>query len=214
MGRLSFCVKPLLCALFCLVGRAYATEVALVGVFPGKAVLVVDGGAPHTIGVGQTLSGVKLVSVDRESAVVDVDGRRSKVMVGERPVALASAEGKSVLLQADARGHFLANGAINGAAVQFMVDTGATSVAMGPSAATRAGIVYTQGTPGAASTANGVTRTWQVKLDTVTIGDITLRNVDATVMSQEMPVVLLGMSFLKRMEMKQENSTMLLKQRY
>jgi len=48
----------------------------------------------------------------------------------------------------------------------------------------------------------------------LTIGDITLRNVDATVMSQEMPVVLLGMSFLKHMEMKQENSTLLLTQRY
>lgn len=214
MRRNYFSARLLLCALLCFVGHANATEVALVGVFPGKAVLVVDGGNPRTVGAGQTVAGVKLVSVDQESAVVDINGKRSRLLVGERPVALASAEGKSILLQADSRGHFMTAGSINGASMQFMVDTGASSVAMGPSAATQAGIIYTQGTPGAASTANGVTRTWRVKLDTLKIGDITLRNVDAVVMSQEMPVVLLGMSFLKRMDMKQENSTLLLKQRY
>jgi len=214
MWRHLFSVRLLLCALFCLVGNAQATEVALVGIFPGKAVLVVDGGNPRTLGAGQTVAGVKLVSVDQDSAVVDINGKRSRLQVGDRPVALASAGGKSILLQADARGHFLTAGTINGASMQFMVDTGASSVAMGPSAATRAGIIYTQGTPSSASTANGITRTWQVKLDTLTIGDITLRNVDATVVSQEMPVVLLGMSFLKHMEMKQENSTLLLTQRY
>lgn len=214
MWRHLFSVRLLLCALLCLVGNAQATEVALVGIFPGKAVLVVDGGNPRTLGAGQTVAGVKLVSVDQDSAVVDINGKRSRLQVGDRPVALASAGGKSILLQADARGHFMTTGSINGASMQFMVDTGASSVAMGPSAATRAGIIYTQGSPGAASTANGITRTWQVKLDTLTIGDITLRNVDATVMSQEMPVVLLGMSFLKHMEMKQENSSLLLTQRY
>lgn len=200
-------------ALF-LAGGALAEEVSLAGVFPGKALLVIDGAAPRALAVGQTLGGVKILAVERDSAIVEINGKRSKLVVGENPVALGGGERGQIVLAANAQGHYLADGAINGAAVNFLVDTGATSVALSTDVAVRAGIAYTRGTRIGVSTANGTTVAWRVKLDTVTVRGLTLRNVEGVVMPASSPVVLLGMSFLNRMEMKRDGNNMVLTQRY
>lgn len=209
-------LRTLVCVGFALLSAfAFAEEVALVGVFPGKALLVVDGSAPRALAPGQSLGSVKVVSVDQESAVVDIAGRRSKLVVGERPVSLSGGGSNGqVVLSANSQGHFFADGAINGAAVSFLVDTGATSVAMSPSIAVRAGIAYTRGERILMTTANGTVAGWRVKLDTVSLRGLTLRNVDGVVMPVETPTVLLGMSFLNRMEMKRDGASMVLTQRY
>ncbi|MEN9491598.1 MAG: hypothetical protein RJA63_2047 [Pseudomonadota bacterium] len=191
-----------------------AEEVSLVGVFPGKALVVIDGAAPRALAAGQSQGGVKIISVERDSAVVEINGKRSKLNVGENPVALGGGERGQVVLAANAQGHYLAEGAINGAAVSFLVDTGATSVALSTDVAVRAGIAYTRGARIAVSTANGATVAWRVKLDTVTLRGLTLRNVEGVVMPASSPVVLLGMSFLNRMEMKRDGNSMVLTQRY
>ncbi|MGL4409523.1 MAG: retropepsin-like aspartic protease family protein, partial [Zoogloea sp.] len=72
----------------------------------------------------------------------------------------------------------------------------------------------TQAQPASLQTANGVVQAWRVKLDTVQVGDVTLRNVDGIVHGADMPFVLLGMSFLNRMEMRRDGNTMVLRQRY
>lgn len=217
MSGFPFVYKALVAlVLVALAPSVFAEGVALVGVFPGKAVLVIDGGAPRTLSVGQSSGSVKLVAVDGNAAVLDVGGKRQRILVGESPVSLSGDAGgnSQVVLSADSQGHFLADGAINGASVRFLVDTGASSVSMGPSVATKAGINYLKGRPGLSSTANGVVQTWQVRLESVTIGGITLRNVEGTVMPQDMPVVLLGMSVLNRMEMRRDGASMVLKRRY
>lgn len=196
-----------------------AAEVAVVGLFPGKAVLVIDAGAPRTLAVGQRLGEVRLVAVERDSAEIEIGGERSKVRLGDRPVSVtqpgaAANEGRQVTLVADARGHFLTGGSINGAAVTFLVDTGASAIAMGPATAVRAGIDYLKGQPAMASTANGVVPTWRVRLTKVNVGDLTVYDVDAFVVKIEMPQVLLGMSFLNRMEMRRDGAIMVLRQRY
>ena len=119
-----------------------------------------------------------------------------------------------VILTADERGHFVTTGNINGATVRFLVDTGATLISMGRSEARRLGINYLEGERGLSNTANGVAPVYKVKLDTVRIGEITLNNVDALVHDHNMPWVLLGMSFLNRVEMRRDGETLTLTKRY
>lgn len=202
----------------CLSGTAGAVDVAVAvaGVFPGKAVLVVGSGAPHTVSVGATTpEGVRLLSVEGETAVVEVDGRRQTLRLGEQVVSAPGASSSSaVTLHADVKGHFLSSGSINGAGVLFLVDTGASVVSMGAADAIRAGIDYRKGVAVSTLTANGSITVWRVKLDTVRVGDVTLRNVDGAVHSTDLPVVLLGMSFLNRMEMSRSGEELILRQRY
>lgn len=217
MYRFLRTLKSLIVLSFCWgASIACAENVALVGVFPGKAVVVIDGGSPRTLAVGQSAGGVKVVSVEQNAAVLEVGGKRNRVRVGESPVSLSGegSNGGQVVLSADAQGHFLANGAINSASVRFLVDTGASSVSMGPSVATKAGVNYLKGVPILSSTANGTVQAWRVNLETVTLGGMTLRNIEGVVMPQDMPVVLLGMSVLNRLEMKRDGVSMTLRQRY
>ncbi|MFA9441208.1 TIGR02281 family clan AA aspartic protease [Uliginosibacterium sp. sgz301328] len=201
-----------------LSGAAHATGVALVGLFPGKAVLVIDARAPRTLAVGQSAWGVKLLAIGADSATVEVDGQRQNIALGGQPVQIAdTASGageQNVTLVADGRGHFLTAGSINGASVNFFVDTGASTVAMGPSVARAAGIDYRSGQQGMANTANGTVQTWRVRLNTVTVGGITLHDVEGMVLQADMPYVLLGASFLNRTNMRRDGATMTLTRRF
>jgi len=195
-----------------------ATEVALAGIFPGKALLVINNGAPRSAGVGSTTAeGVRVLAVDGQGATVEFDGRRHRLVVGEHAVSVATPAGAgapSLVIQGDSRGHFNVAGAVNGVEVRFLVDTGATSVALGRSDALRAGIEFVKGEPLTMQTANGLVRGWVVSLDKVRAGSLTLRNVPGVVIDGEMPYVLLGMSFLNRMDMRREGTALHLRQRY
>ena len=114
----------------------------------------------------------------------------------------------------DERGHFVTTGTMNGGTVQFLVDTGATMISMGRGDARRVGIDYRKGQKGLSNTANGVAPVYKVKIDTVRVGEITLNNVDALVHDQDLPWVLLGMSFLNRVEMRREGDNLTLIKRY
>jgi aspartyl protease family protein len=106
-----------------------------------------------------------------------------------------------VELRAGSHGHFEARAEINGRPVEVMVDTGASLIALTYEDAERAGIYvkdsdFTQRT----QTANGVARAAPVMLDRVTIGDITVRNVRASVAERgRLHMTLLGMTFLSRL---------------
>ena len=88
----------------------------------------------------------------------------------------------SVTIKADARGHFIADAQVNGGAVRFLVDTGATTIALPAADAKRLGINYLKGERGMVQTANGTAPAYRVKLDTVRLGDITLNGVDGVVL--------------------------------
>jgi aspartyl protease family protein len=192
-----------------------ATEVALVGVLPGKAMLVIDGGKPRLVPAGsRTAEGVKVLAVEEKTAQVEVDGRRLRLVMGQHSMAGEARTGGAVTLTADSAGHFVTQGMVNGASVRFLVDTGATVVALGASDAVRANIDYRKGEPAMIMTANGPTRVWRVTLNSVRIGEVTLHQVEAAVTEHEQPVALLGMSFLNRMEMKRDGMTMTLRRRY
>jgi aspartyl protease family protein len=193
---------------------AHATDVRVVGLSANKAVISIDGGAPRTIAIGQkTAEGVTLVSVGDETATLDIDGKRRTLRMGQMYQATAG-NAASVRLQADGRGHFIADGAINGAATRFLVDTGATVIALSAEEAKRMGISYVNGQAGVVQTAAGPTQAYRVTLDSVRVGGVTLNGLDAVVVERGLTVNLLGMNFLNRMEMRRDGDTMVLTKRF
>jgi aspartyl protease family protein len=194
---------------------AAAADVALVGLMSDKAIVVIDGGQRQWLAVGgPAVAGVKLVAIEPGAAIFEIDGKRRRMQIGQSVVSAPQAEKPTLVLNADAQGHFLASGSINGAPVRFLIDTGATLVSLGAADAHRARIDLANATPGVTQTANGLSRVWRVRLDTVRVGNITLRDVEASVHEHDMPVALLGMSFLNRMEMRRDGATLTLIQRY
>ncbi|MBS1170194.1 MAG: hypothetical protein H6R01_1112 [Burkholderiaceae bacterium] len=194
---------------------AQAVEIAVVGLFPGKAVLVVNGGNPRGYAVGATvIPGVKLISADEGGAVLEVEGRKRKIAMGQHAGSGDSDSG-SATLYADGRGHFIANGQVNGGSVRMLVDTGATMITLPAYDAARIGVDYRKkGRPVQVRTANGIAPAYMVKLDTVKVGGITLHQIDAIVQERGLSQALLGMSFLNRTEMRRDGDTMTLKKRF
>lgn len=201
------------------VSAAYAQSVALSGMLGSKALLVVDGGAPKALASGESHRGVKLVSTQGDTAVVDIEGRRQTLRVGDAPVSVgvgnaAGASGSRIVLSADSGGHFMIQGQINGKAATMVVDTGATSIVIAETEAQRMGLKYNTGLPMRVSTANGVVPAWYLKISTVRVGDVVAYDVDGVVTSGSMPYVLLGNSFLSRFQMTRTNEQMVLEKRY
>ena len=197
---------------------ALAVDVNVIGLFPGKAVVTINRGAPRTLSVGQrTPEGVLLVSVDSTSAVIEVDGKRERLEMGQHfETAASSGSRTTTSIHSDERGHFQVSGAVNGAHMRFIVDTGATLVSFSTADAERMAVDYRSGRRSISVMADGRrVPSYTVKLDSVAVGDITLFNVDASI--HEGPSTgygLLGMSFLSRTEMRREGPNLTLTKRY
>ncbi len=210
------CRQAMALSLVLVCASVDAVDVGLAGVFPGKALLSIDGGAPRTVVVGtETTEGVRVLSVGGDTATIETQGKKRVLRVGQNVVSQASEPGGGrAVLTADGSGHFVTTGNVNGTTVRFLVDTGATMVSLGASDARRVGIDASKGQPGMVNTANGVAAVSRVKLDTVRVGEIVVHGVDALVHQQDMPVALLGMTFLNRLEMQRDGQTMTLRKRY
>jgi len=192
-----------------------AQDVGLAGIMGSKAMLMINGAEPQAVPVGKTVDGVKLLSIQDDQVMIEIGGKKRPLRVGQHAVGVAGGNGSDkIILTANVQGHFFTTGTINGTSVRFMVDTGATSIALGPTDARRIGLDLSRGQRGMSSTANGTVVVTRVYLDTVTIAGVTLHNVEASVLPSEMPIALLGMSFLNRMEMQRDGSTMTLKRRF
>lgn len=216
MGILRRLVHSISAALL-LATPAFATEVNVIGLFPGKAVVVIGKGAPRTLSAGQrTPEGVLLVSADSRSATFEIDGKRQVLELGQHAESAALTGAlPTVTLAADASGHFVAEGRVNGAHVRFLVDTGATLVTLPAAEARRMGIDFKSGQPAVSQTANGRVLVYRVRLDSVTLGPMTLLAVDAVVHdSPGLDIALLGMSFLNRTEIRREGANLTLTKRY
>ena len=195
---------------------AGALDINVVGLFPNKAVVQIDGGGLQTLSVGQkTREGIVLVSVERDGAIFDVQGQRIALGLGHARMQTNASAASSVMVSADERGHFFADGQVNGVPIRFTVDTGATFISLPASEARRLGLDYRKGQPAAMETANGIAMAYRIKLDTVRVGEVTVNNVDAVVMEGDrLPVALLGMSFLNRMDIRREGAILTLTKRY
>ncbi|HEY7241125.1 MAG TPA: TIGR02281 family clan AA aspartic protease [Burkholderiales bacterium] len=171
--------------------------------------VLVNNGAVRTLRPGESSpEGVKLIDLGSDSALIEVDGRRWLMPLG-------SSTGSSLVLQADERGHFIVTAMINGAPVTALVDTGASSIAMNLSDARRAGVSLSGARRVRILTASGAREALLVQLGTVQVGDIVINDVEATLSERdELPITLLGMSFLKHLDMYRSGASLTLTLRH
>ena len=204
-------------SLFAFAGEALAIELSILGLFRDKAIVKIDG-KQRILKLGKASpEGVLLISSNSDEAVLEINGVQNSYRLGSHiGSSFKRDEQAEVSIYKDDLGMFSAVGSINNFPVNFLVDTGATYIAMNKNEARRLGIDYRQyGKRGYANTANGVAKTWTIVLNKVTVGDVTLNNVNAAVMDSDSPrEVLLGMSFLGQLEMKNEGSSLKLKKKF
>jgi aspartyl protease family protein len=209
-------IATALAALSLLAASAQAQTVTLNGhIGSQKALLVIDG-EPHTVAIGTTVRGVRLLSLSATQAEVEIGTARRTLAIGAGPVrsnASTASGGTAIVLTAGTNGHFRTTGQINGKSIEFMVDTGASSVVISQADADRLGIDYKNAPIGMAGTANGVAPLRLITLGAVRIGDVEIANVEAAVIATPMRGALLGNSFLMRFQMKRENDVMRLEKR-
>jgi aspartyl protease family protein len=215
-----------------LAGGTAAADPALSGILGGKALLVIDGGPPQLVAVGKsTREGVKLLAVEGDTATIEFGDRRYVLRLGAQVVrrqgggdkpginVLSQDEARKILarglemrIEANERGEFFTSGEINGGNVRFFVDTGATFVSIGRADALRLGIDFDGAVSSMSQTAGGSVNVRRVTLNSVKVGGIRLLDVEGVVLEeQDLPFVLLGMSFLKNMEMRRKGDSLYLK---
>ena len=181
-----------------------------------KAVVMLDG-VRRTLTIGKpSPEGVALIAVNKDGAKLEVDGEIKDYVLGSSvSMNFTLPEEIEEKVFADSRGMFLRTGTINGQSVKFLVDTGATSVAMNTSQAKRLGIQYRiNGKASTVSTASGFVKAYNVKLKTISLGKIKKRNIRAVVIDGKHPgPILLGMTFLSSLKVDTSGNVMTIKKR-
>ncbi len=189
---------------------AWAASVYVKSLGYGNADVIINRAEARPMWVGETsLEGVTLRSVVENAAVFEVDGKLWTLKPGEGTYAQTT-------LRGDTRGQFLLTAQVNGASLPALIDTGATSVAMNSEDAHQLGIDYLRGQRIVAQTAGGPSTAYLVTFAGVRVGDIVLTNVPGSVIDvgkRELPLVLIGMSFLRNVDMQRTGNTMLLRKR-
>jgi len=194
---------------------AQTPTVEVQGLFTGAAVLVVDG-QRKMIRVGQSLGGVTLLEATSESATVEINGQRRVLGMSQRISSNYQVpESREVLIQRDARLQYLTDASINGRKMRVLVDTGANIVAMNAAHARAIGLDPKVGEASRVETASGVVDARIVMLRSVDVGGIRVENVRASIMEGSHPVtILLGMSYLRHVEMHENGGILSLSQAF
>lgn len=195
-----------------------AEQVQVVGLFPGAAVLTVDG-QRKLVKVGQTgPGGVQVISADSRGAVLRVDGMERAYSLSRE----ASSGGSSAPVKAQtsiargADGHYRVVGSVGGQSMAFLVDTGATSIALNETQARRLGVDFrVQGEPMIVNLAKGTAKAWRIKLPQVKVGPLEVLGVEAFVLEGEgANDALLGMSFLNRVRWHEDQGVLVLEAKF
>lgn len=201
------------CAVLISLPLHAAPQVQVVGLFPNAAVLLVDG-QRKLVKAGQTgPGGVQVVSADSQGAVLRINGVTQRfAMTREYSAGFTAPTRQTVSLAKRSDGHFWANGTVNGQSITFLIDTGATSVAMNEGDAKRLGLDFrVLGVPAVVSTASGQAKGWKLRLDRVSVGGIEVLGVDAIVLEGSSPqYALLGMTYLSRVGWREQQGMLVL----
>ncbi len=191
-------------------------EIIASGLFKDKALLTIDGKS-RLLKVGASSpEGVKLLSSDSQQANILVEGQTLTLHLSERiSTAFKKPKFSEVKIPRSRNGHYFTAGAINGRPAKFMVDTGATAIAMNINEARRLGIDLRQAKAGMSSTAGGMVETFRVVLDKVSVGSVTLHSIPASVIKGDFPEhILLGNSFLNKVEMTEQSGVLVFRKKY
>lgn len=194
---------------------ALALDVEVRGLFSGSALVLIDG-KTVLLKAGATKQGVTLISADSKKAVIIINGKQHELGLSRRiSSSYKEAEIAEVRLQPGFGGHFLTPARINNRPVQVMVDTGASAVAMSLPQAKALGIDYRNGRLTNVSTAAGYVNSYQVLLDSVSVGNVRVDKVDALVNMSDFPdTILLGNSYLSRVKMFKQKGVLVLQNQY
>lgn len=187
-------------------------NVDVVGLYHDAAVLNIDGNRQLLKKGERSDEGVRLISANSREAVIEYKGRQTTLNLTNKVGSHYQPPTKtSVSIPLNDRGQYMTRGSINDRSVRFLVDTGATIVAMNSQTARELGVDISEGRPMRASTAGGDRQSWQVTLDNIEIGGIKVRNVPAAVLEGNHPEnILLGMTFLRNVEMTEKAGLLML----
>jgi aspartyl protease family protein len=203
--------------LVCADNLGASGPIEAVGLFKDRAMLRVQG-VEHYLRVGETSpEGAKLVQSTAHEATVDFKGERYRVGLSNRVGANFNAVTRaSIAIVPDDMGQYRVSGAINGQFVNYLVDTGASLIAISSAQAKGLGIPYTRTADvGSVVTAQGQAKAYFVTLDSVNVGGIESHNVKAAVIEGAYPVeILLGMSYLSTIAMHERNGVLTLEQKH
>jgi aspartyl protease family protein len=200
-------LKPLiLLALIASVPCAIALEkIVVLGLFKDKAIVEIDGRKRSLTAGATSPEGVRLIAANSSEALIEVNGKPGTYTLGTHIGSTYASVSPQATVQIwpDATGMYTVDGSINQFPIKFLVDTGASTVAMNKHQAKRLGLDYKfNSVEGAATTASGIARTYYLTLKRVKVGEIELNEVPAVVVDGDFPLVsLLGMSFLNRVGM-------------
>ena len=189
--------------------------VDIVGLFKDQAVIR-SGSGQQLLKVGETTpQGVTLLSANAQEAMVAYQGERHTLGLTRQAAGAggySEAQIAQVSIPADGLGQYRIRGAINNRFVDFLVDTGASVVALSSVAADGLVIYYrSRGQKGFVQTAQGNAESYFMNLDAVTVAGITAHNVQAAVITGSHPVdILLGMSFLRNVAMQERGGVLTL----
>jgi aspartyl protease family protein len=195
----------LLCVLLGYSVVAGAVWVRLVAIGPSHAELQIND-STRTMRPGQeSPEGVRLLSISGGYAEIQANGNIHRLRLGERVSPMLA-------LRADGRGHYTIELTINGRRTVAILDTGASGISLSRSEADRLGISYRDARRISTRTAAGESSAYLVNLESVQAGSIHLRDVEATisVLADSPAIVLLGMSFLRRVEMVKDGDRLML----
>ncbi len=192
-------------------------KISIHGLFKNKAIVEIDG-KQRVLSVGKkSPEGVSLISANSKEAVLEINGERGTYKLGSHIGSKfkRSTGGKISTIAPDANGMYWVSGSINGFQVSFVVDTGATLIAMNKHQARRIGLNYKlEGKQSVANTASGLSKIYIMNLDKVKVGDIEVQDVKGSVHDSDFPkVILLGNTFLNRVNMKREGKLLQLQDR-
>ena len=209
--------RYLLIVILCVAhSLAYATQVEVLALFKGAALLKIDG-REQLMKAGKTSAeGIVLISATPKEAVLEINGQRQSLRLSQ---SISGAYEKPAMREytvpMNGRGQYMTMASINGKIIEVQVDTGANTIALSRQHAERLGIQYRRGQPSRAATASGVVNSWNIMLDSVDVGGIAVPNVQASVIDANFPLtVLLGMTYLEHVEIRKAGDSLHLKQRY
>ncbi len=210
----QFIFASLIC--FISIQFSYATDIVVLGLFKSRAIVTIDG-KQRTLKKGKiSPEGVKLISADSDIAILEIDGQQQEFRLGLHVGTSFKQKNNAEAKIMPVNGMYSTTGFINGQPVNFLIDTGATWIAMNSNQARSLGINFRYiGKRAMVATANGSAPVYRITLDKVRVGEIELSNVEAGVLEGNSPnEVLLGNSFLNRVEMQRKGQVMLLKQKF